>query len=78
MDWEDRFDLRLSDADAASIHSATQAIDLIYARLLSQGNPRTWTRDSVRDNVRDSLISRGYAPPEFSDDADFIRDLGLG
>ncbi len=78
LDWEERFDLHLSDAEFANMRNARQVIDTIYARLVAQGNPRTWTRDSVRDNVRDSLISKGLAPPDFSDGAAFMRDLGLG
>ena len=78
LDWEERFDLHLSDAEFANMRNARHAIDMIHARLVAQGNPRNWTRDSVRDNIRDSLISKKFAPPDFSDDADFIRDLGLG
>ncbi len=62
MDWEERFGLTLTDAECANMRTVNQATDLIHARLVAQGNPRTWTRDSVRD----SLISRGYAPPDFT------------
>lgn len=59
-----------------TVGALAQALGPVNAsRLVRQEG---WTREQVREVVRTITIQELGVPPDFSDDAEFVRDLGVG
>ena len=77
--WEKEFGINIPNDVAATLETPGKAIDWIFATLNAQSGAQsahTWTRDRVREVVR-RLTKDQSGLEEFSDDDEFVRDMGL-
>lgn len=87
MDVEHKFGLKLPSHVARQLTTPRRLIDHVCAEVRAFDDDAgdlppdaaagPWTRSAVAEAVRES-IRRLVGKREFSDDADFIRDLGMG
>ena len=79
MAWEEAFGISIPDDEASRLITPRHVIDFITSVLegrTSNGRDRAWTRDEVRELVRQTIIEQ-IGVKEFSDDDEFVRDLGV-
>lgn len=86
MAWEDAFGIEIPDSVAERLRTPSDAIDYIHSRVGTAGATmsglevppsRQWSRPEVREVVRAIIVEEIGIQPDFSDDAEFIRDLGV-
>jgi acyl carrier protein len=80
MAWEEEFGIVISDEDAEKLITPHLAIDLITIRIHAESSTkfdRLTIRDEIRTLVR-QITREQLGIEEFSDDDEFVRDLGLG
>ena len=80
MATEEAFGVTFSDADAARMRTPRDVIDYVFAALGS-GEPAPesalQSREQVRATIRRIICDQLGVDDDFSDDADFARDLGI-
>ena len=77
--WEKEFGINIPNDVSATLETPGKAIDWISDTLNAQSggqSAETWTRDRVREAVR-RLTKDQSGLEEFSDDDEFVRDMGL-
>lgn len=78
--WEKVFEIDITDLEAETLFTPRKAIDLIYNKLNVPdftGSKRGWSYERVREEVR-KLIREHLGVKNFSDDDEFVKDLGIG
>jgi len=79
ISWEEEFGIDIPNGVAATLETPGKAIDWIYetlnTRTATESSP-IWTHDQVKQVVR-RLIMEQTGVKEFSDEDEFVRDLGL-
>ncbi len=79
MAWEEVFEIEILDEEAAALITPRMAIDLIFKKLNAldfTGSKRVWLYERVREGVR-RIIREQLGVRDFSDDDEFVKDLGL-
>lgn len=79
MAWEEEFGISIADEEAASLLTPRMAIDLIASKI-HQGSSAKFDRSTTQDEIRGILmqiIKEQLGVRDFSDDDEFIRDLGV-
>ena len=79
MAWEEEFGISISDEEASNLVTPRLAIDLITKKIhegLSTKMDRSTDREKVR-NVLRSITRAQLGIGEFSDDDNFVRNLGV-
>lgn len=72
MAVEEEFSICLSDAEVGGVRTPGELIEVVCAKV-GDG----WSRDRVREVVR-GIVREQLGVEDFSDDAEFVRDLGMG
>jgi acyl carrier protein len=74
---EETFGIKISDAEAEIILTPRQLIELVMAKVV-QSQPGQWSRLQVAEKIREIVIEVLACAKEYREDAQFVKDLGLG
>ena len=72
MAFEERFSISIPDAEASRLTTPRKVADYVYGKVAERGA----TREHVGAIVRE-VIEEHTAITNFSEDSDFVRDMGL-
>ena len=76
MDVEEIFRVDLSDGVASEMTTPAMLIAHVQKAVGARSEGK-WTDEEIRETIRE-VISVRSGLPKFSDDDEFVRDLGMG
>jgi acyl carrier protein len=76
MAVEERFDIVIADAEAELLVTPRDIIDCVMRKLGAP--PGQWSREQVAIQVRKIVTEHLGCESQYREDAEFVKDLGMG
>ena len=77
MSVEEAFSINISDAEAESILTPRHLIELVMAKVV-RSQPGRWSHQQVAEKIQKIVIEILACEKEYREDAEFVKDLGMG